>query len=104
MKFKVLTSNAKLDLAIKQHKAHFAERSYDRFVDQAIEEMAELTKILIKERRGRKVEEDIKQEIADVIITIECIIREKNITLSESEKGITTKLDKWLKRISQGKE
>jgi hypothetical protein len=99
-----LTRNKKLDSAIKKHKAFFMERSYDRFVDQAIEEMAELTKVFIKERRKRSVEEHIKQEIADVIIAIECIIREKNISIIELDGHITAKLNKWLTNINKGKE
>lgn len=36
--------------------------------DIAIEEMAELTKEIIKKRRGKNNEEAIKEEIADVLI------------------------------------
>lgn len=39
--------------------------------DMAIEEMSELTKAIIKERRGKGTKEEIIEEIADVLIMME---------------------------------
>ena len=100
----VLLTNTTLNVALTKHQYKHEEKSYLRSVDQTIEEMAELTKVLIKERRGRDVKDDIEEEIADVIIMIECLIRERNITLSRLNKVINKKLTKWLKNIESGKD
>lgn len=100
----VLLTNTTLNVALTKHQYIHEEKSYPRSVDQTIEEMAELTKVLIKERRGRDVKDDIEEEIADVIIMIECLIRERNITLSRLNKVINKKLTKWLKNIESGKD
>ena len=103
MKSKILTSNPKLDEAIIKHMNINKDDSYNRFVDQTIEEMAELTKILIKERRGRDVQKDILQEMADVVICIECLLRGKGINLEEFDGYITNKLVKWMKNQKRNK-
>ena len=100
----ILLTNTTLNVALTKHQYKHEEKSYLRSVDQTIEEMAELTKVLIKERRGRDVKDDIEEEIADVIIMIECLIRERNITLSRLNKVINKKLTKWLKNIESGKD
>ena len=100
----VLLTNTTLNVALTKHQYKHEEKSYPRSVDQTIEEMAELTKVLIKERRGRDGKDDIEEEIADVIIMIECLIRERNITLSRLNKVINKKLTKWLKNIESGKD
>ena len=100
----VLLTNTTLNVALTKHQYKHEEKSYLRSVDQTIEEMAELTKVLIKERRGRDVKDDIEEEIADVIIMIECLIRERNITLSRLNKVINKKLTTWLKNIESGKD
>lgn len=84
----------------------------DNRIDMLIEEMSELTKALLKNRRARAGEidtpvghtvQDIEEEIADVEIMLQQIVY-----LGDFEEGVTgfmeTKLDRQLKRISKEKE
>lgn len=72
--------------------------------DMALEEMSELTKALLKRRRAikknadahkiSKVESDIKEEIADVIITLKQLI-----LLYDSDGDIQEAINKKIKRL-----
>lgn len=72
--------------------------------DMALEEMSELTKALLKRRRAikknadahkiSKVESDIKEEIADVIITLQQLI-----LLYDSDGDIQEAINKKIKRL-----
>lgn len=95
-----------LDNAIRYHRDYYKDdREYSRAVDQLIEEMSELTKVLLKERRGRNVGEHIKEEIADVEICLELLytLRELNY-----EKHIVPlvndKAKRMIKKLEQGVE
>lgn len=94
-----------LSNAIQYHNFYYKERKYSRAVDQLIEEMSELTKVLLKERRGRDVQEHIKEEIADVEICLELLYDLKSL---EYEKDIVplvnAKANRMIKKLSQGIE
>ena len=92
--------------AIEFHRNYYKEtREYPRAVDQLIEEMSELTKVLLKERRGRDVQDHIKEEIADVEICLELLYDLKSL---EYEKDIVplvnAKANRMIKKLSQGIE
>lgn len=83
----------------------------DAQVDMLIEEMSELTKALLKNRRARKGQtdtpvghtvQDIEEEIADVEIMLQQIVY-----MGDLEEGVIgfmeTKLDRQLERISEEK-
>lgn len=91
--------------AIEYHCFYYKDRQYPRAVDQLIEEMSELTKILLKERRKRDVQEHIKEEIADVEICLELLYDLKGL---DYEKDIVplvnTKAKRMIKKLEQGIE
>lgn len=70
-------------------------------VDKAIEEMSELTKALLKERRYSGSKNDVCEELADVFITLlqmMLIFEEKD----EIAKYVDYKIKRLEKRISGG--
>lgn len=92
--------------AIEYHRNYYKDtREYSRAVDQLIEEMSELTKVLLKERRGRSVQDHIKEEIADVEICLELLYDLKGL---EYEKDIVplvnAKAKRMIKKLEQGIE
>lgn len=67
----IVGTNA-VEQALFTHREYWREKHQDRVVDQLIEEMSELTKALLKKRRGFDVpDDDVKGEIADVCICLE---------------------------------
>lgn len=95
-------------------KAHRIADHYGEVaqVDMLIEEMSELTKALLKNRRARKGQtdtpvghtvQDIEEEIADVEIMLQQIVY-----MGDLEEGVIgfmeTKLDRQLERIEREKE
>ena len=82
-------------------------RIYGKYsqVDMAIEEMSELTKALLKERRGdtdneKKAADHIAEEIADVIIMLEQLMIIFDNT-EEIQKQIYYKLERQGNRLKQ---
>lgn len=69
-------------------------------VDMAIEEMAELTKELLKQRRYGYNQKNIAEELADVIIMIEQMIMLYDMN-NEVENQIKYKLQRLEKRLNQ---
>lgn len=64
------------------HAAHrdvWKEKSHDRTVDQLIEEMAELTKALLKKRRNLGTSVEVRAELADVCLALEFLGKDLGI-------------------------
>lgn len=70
-------------------------------VDMCIEEMSELTKALLKERRGKGNIKDIAEEIADVQIMLEQMKWIFEIEDDEINEIIDYKLNRTLERIRE---
>lgn len=95
--------NEKLDDCIAEHDKTFAKFSGSKFVDQTLEEMAELTQALLKARRKNTYKEtfvksnseDVLGEIADVLICLECLLRAKGISREQMGEYIEKKVNKW---------
>ena len=96
-----------------ERKAHRIADHYgeDAQVDMLIEEMSELTKALLKNRRAQKGQTDtpiratvnaIEEEVADVLIMLNQIIYLGDF--QELEDIIEEKLDRQLERIEAEKE
>lgn len=85
--------NRKLDEIIKTYGA-------DKQIDVAIEEMAELTKALLKDRRDSKSRADIIDEVADVSVMIEQLIIMYGIAGEVAER-IDFKINRQIERIEQ---
>lgn len=81
--------NEDFDTGLADFSNYWGEEVYDTSVDRVIEEMSELTKILLKDRRGqverhgKLVSDLIKEEMADVMLCLEFISRMRNIPLAE---------------------
>jgi uncharacterized protein YabN with tetrapyrrole methylase and pyrophosphatase domain len=80
------------------HKRYYDKDQYNRLLDQIMEEMSELQKVLLKHRRSNhplELNVDIKEEMSDVIISLEFIRRlfrigndELDITIRDKSKKI----------------
>lgn len=72
-------------------------------VDKAIEEMAELTKALLKERHNNGSVDDIIEEIADVYIMLSqlCLIFEAGLSADEF---VDYKIERLERRLKQKEE
>jgi hypothetical protein len=79
--------------ALATHRRAWGDDHYARGVDQAIEEMAELTTALLHERRGRSAatRETVLGEIADVCLCLELIGQHHKITRAELLSVVTEK-------------
>jgi NTP pyrophosphatase (non-canonical NTP hydrolase) len=97
-----------LDTLIAEHHDTFGDGSYPKFVDQTIEEMSELSQALLKVRRKVKYNETflgsednfqkaVDEEIADVLICLECLMRDRDIDSEDIKQLVQTKLKKWAK-------
>lgn len=65
------------EMSYLTHKRVYGPGHYDRLVDQAIEEMGELTTKLMQRRRGRDVKTDaIVEEIVDVTLCLDFLLRD----------------------------
>lgn len=104
MKKGILHKSEAFDRGFDVHKSYYLDRHYSRLVDQWIEESSELTKALLKERRGRQVEEAIYEEIYDVLLCLEYLIREKNLSNKKIDEGIMAKSERIVKALAKGKE
>lgn len=89
--------------AFKFHKEYWKDKHYDRFVDQLIEEMSELTKILLKERRGRNVQEEIKGETGDVLLCLKYLFVNKGYNLEDFKEQVDFKSDRMVAALKKGK-
>ena len=85
-------------------KKYWQGRHYARAVDQYTEEAAELNKAFMKERRKRDMDENIRDEIADVMLCLEFIIREKGFTKRDINKRINIKAKKMIADLAIGRE
>lgn len=85
------------------HKSYWKDKHYDRFVDQLIEEMSELTKILLKERRGRKVQEEIKGEVGDVLLCLKYLFENKGYKLEDFKEQVNWKSNRMVEALKRGK-
>ncbi len=70
-------------------------------VDKAIEEMAELTKALLKERQGDGSADDISEEIADVYIML-CQLCSIFEAASAVDAFVESKIDRLKRRLEEG--
>jgi NTP pyrophosphatase (non-canonical NTP hydrolase) len=87
-----MTDEEKLAECYRAHKEFWGPRHHARVVDQLIEEMAELTKELMKQRRGGELPR-IKEEMVDVVIGL--------LFLIEDEGGDEEWFDKRLVEIAE---
>lgn len=78
----IIDTNA-LEMALTTHKAYHRSKHRTRYTDQLIEESAELTQALMKERRGIGSRAATLDEIADLCICLEFLGRELKISRDE---------------------
>ena len=71
---------------------HFDKSTQDLIL---IEEMAELTKELLKHRRGRQNDECIKEELSHVLISLHVVKTILGITDEDIENEAQRKLEKY---------
>jgi NTP pyrophosphatase (non-canonical NTP hydrolase) len=74
-----------------KHKDYWGEQHKARVVDQLIEEMAELTKELMKARRGGDNKSEILRELCDVLLCLEYLGQDEGFT-NEIVRPIVTDL------------
>lgn len=83
------------------------DRAYVKPVNQSVyilEEMAELSKEILKDQRKKGNREHIKEEIADVLCTILTYAYSKNIDVDELESMMMKKYDRGISRILVGEQ
>lgn len=87
-----------IDDAVESHRLVHAQQHFDRLTDQAIEEMSELTKELLKLRRKKSAAtaDNIVSEMADVLICLEFIGR----ALAVAESGMISLVASRANRLS----
>jgi NTP pyrophosphatase (non-canonical NTP hydrolase) len=98
-----MTDEEKLDECYRAHKQFWGPRHHARVVDQLIEEMAELTKELMKQRRGGEIPR-IREELADVLIGLLFLGEDEdygasewfNDRLVEIAENLTRQLKHWM--------
>lgn len=74
------------EMAYETHKRVYGEQHHDRLVDQAIEEMAELTAKLVQQRRGRAVGNlDIIEEAIDVTLCLDFLLRDLHVGYRDAQ-------------------
>jgi len=102
-----------LDQSVKAHREYHRAGHFDRVIDQCVEEMAELTKELMKNRRVREKHYDdsadailsremIEGEIMDVLICIEFISRHLNIERLDMCDGLDAVARQLRRNIETG--
>lgn len=69
--------------------------------DVAVEEMAELTKELMKERRGAYNKDAILEEIADVTLMLHQLLIIYNFTKEDVKRIIDEKVERQIKRVKE---
>ena len=99
----ILYSHPELDNAIEAHIKFHDDETYYKLVNYLVEEMCELTKELMKESRNRKVQEEISNEFADVLILMEFLARYKGYTKEDIMERVKTKALKMQKNFREGK-
>ncbi len=84
----------------EQLKVVLAKYGKENQVMIAVEEMAELSKELLKNiNRDKKNEQEIVEEVADVYILLEQIKRIYNISEEQLSKSAAEKYYRWQKRL-----
>ena len=99
----------KVRTSLTVHKRYWLKEHYGRFVDQLIEEMSELTKELLKDRRsGNARPAALAGEIADVLLCLDYLLEAEGISreqistlVDERAEGVTRKLLDWLKHTKR---
>lgn len=70
-------------------------------IDVAIEEMSELTKELVKDIRGKGIEKNIIEEMADVTIMLEQLAIIYDINLNVLDDYITVKVERLERMLNE---
>lgn len=101
------------------HKRFWGDAHHDRLIDQAIEEMAELTKALLKWRRALSKEpnplltpdatlDEVEKELADVFLCFELLTDELGVNVIEMGRRISRragrlkgKLDREMEALAE---
>lgn len=73
-------------------------------VDIAIEEMSELTKALLKDRRNIGAIDDVLEELADMLIMICQLMMIFNVDTETLENQIDYKIERLERRLKQKEE
>lgn len=102
----MLIGTDKVRTSLTVHKRYWLEKHYGRFIDQLIEEMSELTKAVLKDRRsGKTSPAALANEIADVLLCIDYLLDAEGISrqeitslVDEKAQNVTRKLLDWLKQ------
>ena len=83
---------------------NFRLRGQDMRIHMTVEEMAELTKALMKYKRGKENLEDITEEIADCFIVLEGLKPTLNINDFDIQTVIDSKMDRLARRNQKIRE
>jgi NTP pyrophosphatase (non-canonical NTP hydrolase) len=98
-------SDADFDSGFEAFQSYWEDQVYATSVDRLIEEMSELCKILLKERRGQMerggklVSELIKDEMADVMLCMEYIGRHRGIDTDDIVDRIAFKSQRIVRKL-----
>lgn len=71
----MIYDSEEIEAGVHAHRRFHGEGHEARLSDQLIEEMAELTKELLKKRRGKGSDFRITEEMADVLVCLEYLGR-----------------------------
>jgi NTP pyrophosphatase (non-canonical NTP hydrolase) len=91
----------------KAHKDRYQEQQFSIIIDRFIEEAAELTKELLKwkrgakERHGKPIDEVIKDEFSDCLLTLEFIAYSKGFTFEEIKQRMLIKSNKLINSMKE---
>ena len=91
--------NSNMWHAFLEHQRVWKDGHQYRIDDQLIEEMAELTKALLKKRRGLGGDQEIKDEIVDVCICLEFLGRSLPFRAAELAREADDKAGELLDRL-----
>jgi NTP pyrophosphatase (non-canonical NTP hydrolase) len=100
-----LFENEDFDKGLADFTNFWTDLVYSTSVDRVIEEMSELTKILLKERRGqverngKLVSQLIKEEMGDVLLCMEFICRMRGVEMEELIELIAAKSRRITKKL-----
>lgn len=76
----IIDDSADIGQAYFTHQDYWKLDHSDRVVDQLLQEMAELQKELLKDRLGRGDRAQIAKEMADVLLCLEFLGRDEDIS------------------------
>lgn len=99
-----LFSSPLFDNGYEIHQQYHKDKHYEHIAHIVIEEASEVIKELIKEYRGRDVQNNIKEEIADLLFCIEYLVRVKGYNLTELQELMNKKTIKMIENIKKGKK